>query len=64
MQLFCEVSKTLFEKDVLLFAFMLAYTELNAELKFDIRQVEFFMKGNLTTTDIILKKDEESDDDE
>lgn len=34
---------------MLLFAFLLAYQELNADLKFDIRQVEFFMKGNLCT---------------
>ena len=35
--LFNEVTQTLFEKDVLLFAFLLAYYELDSELKCDMR---------------------------
>lgn len=31
----------------MLFAFLLAYYELDSELKCDMRQVEFFIKGNL-----------------
>ena len=49
LQLFQHVSISLFEKDILLFAFLLAYQELDSELKFDMRQVEFFMKGNMFT---------------
>jgi hypothetical protein len=46
-QLFNQVSQTLFEKDILLFAFLMSYYELDSELKCDMRQVEFFIKGNL-----------------
>lgn len=45
--LYYEVAQTLFEKDVLLFAFLLSYYELDSELKCDMRQVEFFIKGAL-----------------
>ena len=45
--IFVLVSQTLFEKDILLFAFLMSYHELDSELKCDMRQVEFFIKGNL-----------------
>ena len=45
--IFNLVSQTLFEKDILLFAFLMSYHELDSELKCDMRQVEFFIKGNL-----------------
>ena len=53
--LFSLVAQTLFEKDVLLFAFLMAYYELDSELKCDMRQVEFFIKGNLAQESDIFK---------
>ena len=44
---FDQVCQTLFEKDKLLFSFLLAYNELAVEFKIDKRQVEFFIKGAL-----------------
>lgn len=45
--LFNHVAQSLFEKDVVLFAFLMAYYELDSELRADMRQVEFFIKGSL-----------------
>ena len=45
---------TLFEKDKLLFSFLLAYRVLEIECKFDMRLMEFFIKGPLQeTTEVI-----------
>ena len=47
----------------MLFAFLLAYYELDSELKCDMRQVEFFIKGNLAQeAEIIeaIKQDKKS----
>lgn len=46
-QFFKAICQSIFERDVLLFAFLLAYKELESELKCDMRQVEFFIKGPL-----------------
>ena len=46
--LYGRVTQALFVKDVLLFAFLLAYKEVESELKWDMSQVEFFVKGHLT----------------
>lgn len=42
-----QVCQTLFDKDKLLFSFLLAYKELEVEFKIDKCQVEFFIKGGL-----------------
>ena len=52
--LFNVVTQSLFQRDILLFSFLLAYQELDSELKCDIRQVEFFIKGSLATENEIL----------
>lgn len=53
-KLFNEVAKTLFAKDVLLFAFLMAYYELESELNIDMDLVEFFIKGSLAQESEIL----------
>ena len=37
----------MFERDKILFSFLLAYRELECEVTIDMRQVEFFIKGPL-----------------
>ena len=45
----------LFERDKLLFSFLLAYKELECEVKIDMRQVEFFIKGPLAQEEEIFQ---------
>ena len=45
----------MFERDKMLFSFLLAYKELECEVKIDMRQVEFFIKGPLAQEDEIFK---------
>ena len=45
----------MFERDKILFSFLLAYKELECEVKIDMRQVEFFIKGPLAQEDEIFK---------
>ena len=42
-----QVCQCMFERDKMLFSFLLAYKELECEVKIDMRQVEFFIKGPL-----------------
>ena len=44
----------MFERDKLLFGFLLAYRVLEVELKFDMRLVEFFIKGHLSSEHEII----------
>ena len=47
----------MFECDKILFSFLLAYKELECEVKIDMRQVEFFIKGPLAQEDEIFKEE-------
>ena len=49
-----RMCQTLFEKDKLLFSFLLSYKVLEAEFKVDKRQIEFFIKGGLQQEDEIF----------
>ena len=55
-ELFNLVCQTLFEKDVLLFAFLMSYNELDSELKCDMKQVEFFIKCDKTNETEIIEE--------
>ena len=45
----------MFDRDKMLFSFLLAYKELECEVKIDMRQVEFFIKGPLAQEQEIFK---------
>ena len=47
----------MYEKDKMLFSFLLAYKELECEVKIDMRQVEFFIKGPLAYEEEIFNAD-------
>ena len=49
----------MFEKDKMLFSFLVAYKELECEVKIDMRQVEFFIKGPLAYEEEIFKGETE-----
>lgn len=51
---FNQVCQTLFDRDKLLFSFLLSYKELEVEFKIDKRQAEFFIKGGLQQEDEIF----------
>ena len=53
---------SLFQKDILLFAFLMSYSELDSELKCDMRQVEFFIKGSLTQESDIFKANKSNEE--
>ena len=44
-EFYTKVSQSLFDRDKLLFSFLLAYRELEVEFRLDKRQIEFFIKG-------------------
>ena len=41
---------------MILFAFLMSYKELESELKYDFKQVEFFIKGNLAPESEIISQ--------
>ena len=47
---FEQVCLTLYEKDKLLFSFLISYKILEIECEFDMRLIEFFIKGPLQET--------------
>ena len=47
----------MFDRDKMLFSFLLAYKELECEVKIDMRQVEFFIKGPLAQEQEIFRVD-------
>ena len=46
----------MFDRDKLLFSFLLAYKELEVEFKLDTRQVEFWIKGGGPQEEEIFNK--------
>lgn len=49
-----QVCQSLFDKDRVLFSFLIAYKELECEVSIDMRQVEFFIKGPLAMQEEIF----------
>lgn len=49
-----QVCLTLFEKDKLLFSFLISYKILEIECEFDMRLIEFFIKGPLQETQEVI----------